>query len=282
MKSIVTGIRGIVTVFVVMALAVLLGNYKPSLFFASETQRADTFLFSGNGTQEDPFLITCTEELMKLRDSVNTGTDFSDVYFYQTCDIDLGADTVWEPIGKFGSEKYFYGIYDGGAHRIYNLHCRSDGSGVSNSGLFGVLGGTVLNLGIESGSVEGDYIGSITSHATGETAAIINCYNRADIIGTGRAGGICDNFSGGLVANCVNAGNVQAPLSGQIVSYNAKYVINVFPQTDAVSPVFTGSLSNYTMDGGQIYEMLNAGVDYLEEMESFTDYELRHWNVGED
>lgn len=238
----------------------------------------DMTYFTGIGTQDEPYLVSNAFELGLLRDMVNDyGYTFEGCYFRQTQDIDLGADTIWEPIGLFGSGRYFMGTYDGDGHKIDNLICVSSEITVNN-GLFGALGGQVLNLGIESGRIEGAYIGSIASHSTGSKAAIINCYNRASVVGTGRAGGICDNFSGGNVINCVNLGEIDAPCKGELVSYSAKYVINGFPEENAFTDNFKGSFSNYfSINTDNIYELLNNGIDYMLKMEMFTEYNLKYW-----
>lgn len=184
--------------------------------------------FEGQGASEDPYLIQDINDLKMLRDLVNLGEPFKDIYFLQNKDIDLEGEE-WIPIGIFGSGNYFAGIYDGGAHCIKNLLViHEDEISPSNGGFFGILDGTVKNLGIESGEIAGDYVGAITSHGTARTL-ILNCYNKATVSGTGRAGGICDNIGSGSVINCVNYGQVSAPTAAQIVSYNAKNLMAVYP-----------------------------------------------------
>lgn len=258
-------------IFIVVTVA------NPSLFLWEAT--IDNVPWQGSGNKEDPFLICNLSDLILLRDCVNNGDSFSGYYFRQICDIDLGSEDIWIPIGEFGSGCYFYGTYDGGSNTISHLNfkpCEYVTS--SNGGLFGMLGGQVLNLGIESGCIEGDYVGSIASHSTGSNAAIVNCYNKASIIGNGRAGGICDNFSGGAIINCINYGDVYAAQSAQIVSYDAGYVINVFPDDNAVSANFRGLFANYVATKEHtITTFLNEGICYLYTMDVFPDKELIFW-----
>lgn len=236
-------------------------------------------VWQGSGSKDDPFIISSLSDLISLRDCVNNGNSFNGYYFQQICDIDLGSENVWIPIGEFGSACYFYGTYDGGSNTISNLNFKSCEYITSNNGgLFGVLDGQILNLGIESGCVEGDYVGSFASHSTGNNAAIINCYNKATVIGRGRAGGICDNFSGGSIVNCINYGDVYAVQSSQIVSYDARYVINVFPDDNAVTTDFHGFFANYTTANGHtISSFLNEGIHCLYIMNVFPDKELTFW-----
>ncbi|MCD7842427.1 MAG: hypothetical protein LUG56_08175, partial [Lachnospiraceae bacterium] len=164
------------------------------------------FSFSGEGTKDSPYLIQSVEDLCEFRDLVNEGEEFQACYFYQTENLDLsGID--WIPIGIYESGHYFYGVYDGGGHYLENLYSINqyenlDEDEASYPGLFGQLAGIVLNLGIESGRIEGTHCGSIASHAvSGTSPYIINCYNKADVKGV-RAGGIADNFSSGTIINC--------------------------------------------------------------------------------
>lgn len=175
--------------------------------------------FQGEGTSEAPYLIQSVEDLEVFRNLVNQGKDFKDVYFMQTEDLDL-AGIDWTPIGVYGSGSYFYGTYDGNGHSIWNMNIplRTDG-GVSNQGFFGQLGGKVLNLGIESGKVEGACIGSIASHsAPNSMPVIISCYSKVQLIGD-RTGGIVDNFTNGIVINCWYDGNLEGNEKASIASY---------------------------------------------------------------
>ena len=87
-------------------------------------------------------------------------------------DIDM-EEVDFTPIG---SKNSFSGVLDGNGHVIFNLKIDSDKDQV---GLISFLnGGTVKNLGIESGFVQG---GSRTGALAGRTmyANIINCYSKA-------------------------------------------------------------------------------------------------------
>lgn len=170
-------------------------------------QQAVRYILNGRGTQKDPYRINNVEELCAFRDIVNSGYLFGGEWVRQTTDLDLKEITNWEPIGLFGSGNYFDGVYDGGGHMIRSLQIYSD----ENVGFFGQLGGTVMNLGIESGTIRGACVGAIASHGDGTSnTAILNCYNRSTVIGIVRAGGIVDNFTNGSIINCVNYGEIKA------------------------------------------------------------------------
>lgn len=188
------------------------------------------FEFEGKGTCLSPYKISSVEDLEKFRDLVNGGEGFLHVFFEQTNDLDLAEIENWVPIGCYGENQYFYGIYDGDGHTISNLMC----VGNRNNGLFGVLGGEVRNLGIESGYIEGACVGSITSHGL-ISASIINCYNKATVNGVERAGGIADNMGGGTIQSCWNLGEISADtgINYGISSYDAVirncYCVNLSP-----------------------------------------------------
>lgn len=164
---------------------------------------------------------------------------------------------------------------------IYNLKIRGDKCKSSNVGLFGYLEGTICNLGIESGIVEGSYVGAFTSHSS-ENALIANCYNKATIIGTARAGGIADNFSGTII-NCANEGVIESSCPAEIVSYNAKNLTNVYPVQNAYTQTFKGSFVqciNEEISGSlDIFEWLNSGVTYFDENEIFESDLVRKWLI---
>lgn len=174
----------------------------------------------GTGQRLDPYQISSVEDLCELRDRVNEGEDFSGTYFEQTCDLDLSGIANWIPIGQWETDYHFDGIYNGNGHVISNLTIVEG----TNTGLFGRLGGSVMNLGIESGEIHGAYVGSIASHAV-EGAKIINCYSLANLYGI-RTGGIVDNFAGGVVIDCWFGGQLMGTQWGGISSYAAEMITN--------------------------------------------------------
>ncbi len=184
----------------------------------------------GSGTRNDPYIIDSLQALLRFRESVNGGYDYNGEYVLQTVDIDLSTEENWTPIGIFDSGKCFGGTYNGGGHFISNLNIDAPDE---NVGFFGYLGGTVANLGIESGTLRGNCVGAIASHAENGNAKIINCYNKATVIGN-RVGGIADNFTGALIYNCYNIGDMDAAQAGAIVGFGGT-VIDCY---SATSPIY--------------------------------------------
>lgn len=231
--------------------------------------------FLGDGSLETPYLIQNKDDLEMLRDMVNEGEEFKDICFFQTQDIDL-ENEEWIPIGIYDSGNYFRGTYDGGGHIIENLCITRVYSTPSNVGFFGILAGTVKNFGIETGYIEGDCVGGITSHGA-ESALILNCYNKAYIKGTARAGGICDNLCDGSVINCANSGKIEAPNAAQLVSYNAKRIIAAHLDQSAFTDCFEGVYINLPVFEESIDECLNRGIDILVNAEIIAENGVVKW-----
>ena len=72
-------------------------------------------LWDGSGTEKDPFLITCLEDLLNLQKVVNK----SGYYFLQVADIDCSSVGNWIVIGDWDNP--FRHHYDGGGYTISNL-----------------------------------------------------------------------------------------------------------------------------------------------------------------
>ncbi len=182
----------------------------------------------GEGTKESPYLIPNLETLETLRDNVNSGTDYSGIYFKLTADIDMSekysetTGTSWTPIGvrenmlmdKNDDEKNkpFAGSFDGNGHKISGLYIYGTDE---CQGLFGYTAdGTVKNLTV-SGYVAGkDCVGGI---AGWNNAVIENCVNECDVSGahydgpieiiSAAAGGV-SGLNQGKILKSSNIGNV--------------------------------------------------------------------------
>ena len=159
--------------------------------------------FSGKGTSTEPYGITCREDLLQLRDFVNSGNSCEGLYFLQTEDIDLSGNE-WIPIGR---DSAFLGTYDGNGKRIRGLtyHVKPSDEG-SCFGLFGELGGVVANLQVTDAVISGRNCGIIAGKGTGcyfdPKPAIVNCYTSGTVSGR-NAGGIAGDFNGAIV-NCIS------------------------------------------------------------------------------
>ena len=110
----------------------------------------------GDGSEENPYLISKYKDLVELQEKVAAGDTFENTYFKQTTDIALEA--AWKCIGS--STIPFKGNYDGQNYTISNLRFAVDGDTKDGAytylGFFRyVYGGTIENLKIEM-AADGD------------------------------------------------------------------------------------------------------------------------------
>ncbi|MBE5910032.1 LTA synthase family protein [Pseudobutyrivibrio sp.] len=218
------------------------------------------FSFEGEGTAESPYLISSVDDLLEFKTYVNQkhpeaqGVVLKGVYFEQTCDLDLSEVTDWEPISKVDGENYFYGQYDGGGHVIRNLHCSTE----SYSSLFGQIGGTIVNLGLEDSDFSGEYCAGLAMYTVSNSARVVNCYvDNVEFDASQGACGIAYDF-GGEIINCWS--NINKDSLGVIAgicsvcyrSENNYTNIKLVNQAEIESEGF-----NYVKDIGKVVDALN-------------------------
>lgn len=187
------------------------------------------FLSGGNGTQDDPWLISTAADLKALADYINSGKaadcdadadvcggigNFHGYYFKQTADIDLQG-VEWDPIGYDGEENsYFAGNYDGSNYVIRNAAFDGKDNDSRNCvGIFGwVYQGSVSNLHIEnvafsSSGFASQYVGGLAGVVF--DSSITNCSvknstlsSARTIRNTTRAGALIASVAGGTIKEC--------------------------------------------------------------------------------
>ena len=190
----------------------------------------------GRGTQDDPIRIENVDDLIMLRDTVNSGTTYEGKYIVQTVDLDLSQfGEAWEPIGTarkdlssyaYVPNKPFMGIYDGQNHKILNMKCVFS-ENERAKGFFGaVRNATIKNLIIdESCYIKASmYVAGVAGLAVDSTFE--NCVNHADIYATSYATGLASDFRrsyaggicgeaktsnkniGSMIIKCSNTGSI--------------------------------------------------------------------------
>lgn len=177
-------------------------------------------LFSGSGTEADPYLIKTKTDLESLNEGISQhGQTFKGDFFKQVNDIDA---TGFGGIGMGGnSARQLNATYDGDGHAIHNLNINGivygeDGKADNKQSLvavalFGFVGenGTVKNLTIAS-----DCSFKAYNYASGVAAVnygrIINCKNYAPCTSSYSyaAGVVALNQGDALVDGCYNAGHI--------------------------------------------------------------------------
>lgn len=154
---------------------------------------------SGAGTETDPYLISCVEELLWFQEKVDEqaadgSTQFAGKYFKLTADIDL-AGINWNPIGSMsGDHGSFKGVFDGNGHTIKNLNCQQAGNG---QGLFARTAGSaqIKNLTLNNVTVKStdnsNYVGAVVGNSYASTKITnVHVTGAIDISGRGYIGGI--------------------------------------------------------------------------------------------
>ena len=160
---------------------------------------------TGQGTADNPFLITSKADLQSVASFCNSGKNSAGMHFLQTADININES--WSPIHPFA------GTYNGGGHTIRNASIASTAEN-RTAGLFGIVRGTVTRLCAENITVTGvngdARLGAIAGRLA-ENGSINNCFvksctitsNLASVVGA-IVGDIQDQSS---VRNCLTLGN---------------------------------------------------------------------------
>ena len=147
---------------------------------------------SGQGTEENPYLISSASQLAYLAQMVNSGEDYYHKYFKLTCDIDLNH-IEWAPIGT--DDDPFRGSFDGAGYRIIGLHITQF---YEYAGLFGRMyapaeGTTICNLSVD-GNIEisgagttkiGMLLGECEDHYGDVPVVFNNCVASGEIMRSG-------------------------------------------------------------------------------------------------
>lgn len=184
---------------------------------------------SGDGTANNPYIITTPAELSLMSRLVNGDEKgYSSAYFTLGADIDMGNYLNWIPVGAgenndnllMAENNEFNGSFDGAGYSISNLYVNMTGdSGNVIAGLFGIIGanGEVSNLTLSSRIMagakgEGKYINIVAGGIAGvlDGGKISNCIVNGEISidyslpssGTGMLGGICGLVVNGSITNC--------------------------------------------------------------------------------
>jgi hypothetical protein len=134
----------------------------------------------GSGTQQDPYRIESLADFDEFAADPNYWSGFTRL----ETDVNLAGRTYTtaviapDTISSYGFQgTTFIGVFDGNDHKIIGLTIDDGGTGSDYLGLFGCIGedGQVSNLGIQAGSVSGDYfIGGLVG-ANVYSGTLTNC-----------------------------------------------------------------------------------------------------------
>jgi len=205
------------------------------------------FGISGSGTSGDPYLVSTASDLVTI--SGNSSYWASGVFFEQTADIDLSAYSDWTPIATTSTPN-FAATYDGKNHKVTGLTCTSTGY----RGLFGVISGTIKNLGVSGSITNGTYSGMLAGRNGG---TIQNCYSTGTISGStsGTSGGLVGQNSSGNILNSYSTVTVSNSASGNSIGGLVGFVTATSTTSAAIQNCYaTGNVtqSNAGYAGGLV------------------------------
>ena len=155
------------------------------------------------GTKDNPFRISTKEQLCSLIKYVKSGEMN---YIVLEADIDMAGVTDWTPLFNNGGG-YPYFDFDGQNHVISNLTSDLPGA-YDYPGLFGVLCGSVRNLGIENADVTstggtGIIAGYLGHSSFSQPSYMENVWVTGKLHATGYCGGMIGNIGGeSYITNC--------------------------------------------------------------------------------
>lgn len=144
------------------------------------------------------------DELVSLRDQVNSGMDFRDIQVVQLCPFEKLDD--WTPIGT--QEHPFRGIYNGFNQVIKEIYSWKQGE----AGLFGYVENAVIeDVTIEQGTVAGEQAAGICVSVKNSTVQGCRCGAFIkSIYNPEVAGGIVGINDNGTVKSCIFGGRMES------------------------------------------------------------------------
>ena len=213
-------------------------------------------VWTGSGTEADPYMITTEAELNKLATDVNSGTVYSGKYFKLGASITV---TDWTPIGQKGSEiNKFAGTFDGNGQTVTINGIKSDLNPDFGgyAGFFGaVKDATIKNLTV-AGTINGSDVAGVVARLDG-ASKVINCINKANVTGTSKAAGITVKIDGAnvVIDDCTNDGEIKCNTvngAAGIVVYaqGANFTINGCTNNGKISGPFVGGVVFNVSDSG--------------------------------
>ncbi len=204
----------------------------------AENEEGNTALYSGSGTESDPYQIGTADGFYAFAEWYNQNQHSGYIYAELTDDIDLnegftftengytGEETPreWTPIGSGDYFQTYSGEFNGNGHKISGLYIKEDNATVSTTGLFGYFKGYLHDV-----KIVNSYIFS-KSYCTGAFAGIVegtieDCTADAVVYSDANASGFFDG-TGGIVGNLYNLTSkvLNCTFSGSVSSDKNPYV----------------------------------------------------------
>jgi hypothetical protein len=144
----------VITTALLLLLFVVIPTGVSAAEFPYGINSTEQYPFDGNGTIDDPYLISTPQQLAQLAYNVNQDNNYQGEYIKVTANIDL-AGLNWVPIGTSATEE-FRGNFDGNNKVISNLSIGSaeTPNDAAELGLFGYLSNAKIhNVIIENAAI---------------------------------------------------------------------------------------------------------------------------------
>ena len=233
--------------------------------FGMESRTVPLVSFDGEGTQESPFLIGTTDDLLRFSAAVTSklsymnasGTyKYAAAYYRLTMDIPL-AGIDFPSIGRCTARAHaadtdvaFTGTFDGNGKTISDLTLSSsDGS----LGLFGhTNGATIFDLIIDNAQITANGMRAAILIGRAQSTTVTNVTVHGMVKGTESVGGIVGIIAGGActITNCTNYADLTGDAygTGGIVGDNngAGYTITGCANYGEISGQYAGGIIGYT------------------------------------
>ena len=246
---------------------------------------------AGDGSEENPYIITTPEELAGVAVAFNSGiypNPYSGKYFKLGNNLDLSAHR-WTPIGNGSQLESFHsfnGYFAGDGKTVTGLYV-DESENKYTAGLFGnFTNGTISNLIVKDAYVK-------TEANTNEDDEI---YDSAGVI----VGGAVEGYGGSIaITGCSASGTVESgsAITGGLVGYSSYANIadcsastTVKGASNAggfIGRAFLGSVSRCVANGdvsGSWCVGGFAGIAFyktkIEKCASYGDVQASDWNVG--
>ena len=208
----------------------------------------------GDGTAENPYLITSAADLQKINEDVTA-------HYKLIADIDLNNE-LFTPIGNVDTGA-FSGTFDGSGYTISNLKIDAG----KYAGLFGCNEGTIKNVKIKDANVYGSrYVGGILGQneegGIVESCSVENGKVYADTgVNDIYVGGICGYNNGELSGTFYNSADIDSPnYAGGIVAYSASSMELTAENHGNVSGKYAAGLIAWAKDKIEITDSSNCGM----------------------
>lgn len=207
----------------------------------------------GNGTINNPYIISTIEDLNNIR-------NYPDAHYLQSNDIMIDESEFdesgklyndglfWEPIGSY--DNHFIGTFNGNGFVIKGLKInRADDDYI---GLFGIISSTSVldNIILEQAEVNGkQFVGILAGYNIGGT--ITNCFAQGKVMGYSYSGLLVGANTEGSIVDCYTDGHVSScNYTGGLLGFNLLgIIINSVTKGEVDGNNFTGGFVGYNNIG---------------------------------